>query len=351
MRPNPPKLFHAEKLGLVSYEDDHSSKCFALLRGRKDFMATAKVDSVKDKPAKVTAKLPTSQPSKGVDPVGNKSPKAAAGLVKPNRVSSGVDIKQLLESGAHFGHKTSRWHPKMAPYIHSKRDGAHIIDLTKTVEALDEALAFLTKTTAEGKQVLLVGTKRQAKDIITQLAKETNMPYVSQRWIGGMLTNQKTIGGRVKYLKDLETKLESGQLASKYNKLEVQRFEEEIAAMNILYGGIKDMAARVGAVFIVDVVHESKAVREAPKLGIKTVAIVDTNADPSLIDYPIPANDDAIKTIQLITDYVGQAITAGKAKSKVTSDSKKATEETKATIKTPNLEPETPEPEEVKGNG
>ena len=286
-----------------------------------------------------------------VDPVGSKSPKATADLAKPKRISGEVDIKKLLESGAHFGHQPSRWHPKMSPYIHSKRDGAHIIDLTKTVDALNEALEFLTKTASAGKQILVVGTKRQAKDIVHKLADDTGMPYVTERWVGGMLTNQKTIGGRIKYLKDLETKLESGQLASKYNKLEVQRYQEEIERMNIMYGGIKDMAARVGAVFIVDIIHEANAVREARKLGIKTVAIVDTNADPSLIDYPIPANDDAIKTIQLITDYVGQAITAGKAKSKVTSDSKKATEETKATIKTPNLEPETPEPEEVKGNG
>lgn len=278
----------------------------------------------------------------------NKASKISADS-QANRASNGVDIKQLLESGAHFGHKTSRWHPKMAPYIHSKRGGAHIIDLTKTVEALDEALAFLTKIVAEGKQVLLVSTKRQAKDIITQLAKETNMPYVSQRWIGGMLTNQKTIGGRVKYLKDLETKLESGQLAAKYNKLEVQRYQEEMARMNILYGGIKDMAARVGAVFIVDILNESNAVKEARKLGIKTVAIVDTNTDPSLIDYPIPANDDAIKTIQLIADYVKQAILAGKAKTKTTDKNKQQTTDKKETaVTTSKQQSETPDKKEEK---
>ncbi len=266
-----------------------------------------------------------------------------------------VDIKKLLESGAHFGHKTSRWHPKMAPYIHSKRSGAHIIDLTKTVDALEDALAFLSKVASEGKQILLVGTKRQAKEIVYKLADETNMPYVTERWIGGMLTNQKTIGGRIKYLKDLETKLESGQLASKYNKLEVQRFQEEIASMNILYGGIKDMAARVGAVFIVDVVHESNAVKEARKLDLKTVAIVDTNADPSLIDYPIPANDDAIKTIQLIADYVKQAIVSGKAKQKavaepeekVTDDSEQVTDK-KTETTTPKLKPKISEKVEEK---
>lgn len=234
-----------------------------------------------------------------------------------------VDIKKLLESGAHFGHKTSRWHPKMAQYIHSKRGESHIIDLTKTVSALNEALDFVTKTVAEGKQVLMVSTKRQAKDIVKKLADDTNMPYVTERWLGGMLTNQKTIGGRIKHLKDLEAKMESGQLAAKYNKLELQRFQEEIDHMNFLYGGIKDMAARPGAVFIVDIINENNAVREANKLGLKTVAVVDTNADPSVVTYPIPANDDAIKAIQLIADYVKQAVEAGKAKQKTADKTKK----------------------------
>src|SRR6202012_3879277 len=168
-----------------------------------------------------------------------------------------VDIKQLLEAGAHFGHKTSRWHPKMAPYIHSKRGGTHIIDLTKTVAGLDAALAFLTKTAADGKQVLLVGTKRQAQDIIKKAAEDTGMPFVTERWLGGMLTNWNTIGGRIKHLKDLEARMESGELANRYNKLEVQRFQEEIDELNRLYGGIKDMNSRPGAVFIVDIVHDA----------------------------------------------------------------------------------------------
>ncbi len=225
-----------------------------------------------------------------------------------------VDIKKLLEAGAHFGHKTSRWHPKMAQYIHSKRDGSHIIDLTKTVEGLDKALAFLEQTAGAGKQILLVGTKRQAKDIIHKAAEDTNMPYVSERWIGGMLTNTATMNGRIKHLMDLETRMASGALEAKYNKLEVQRYQEEIDHMNFQYGGIKHMANKPGVVFIVDVTNEMNAVREARKLHIPTVAIVDSNADPSLIDYPIPANDDAIKTIQLIVDYVVAAITAGKQK-------------------------------------
>jgi len=225
-----------------------------------------------------------------------------------------VDIKQLLEAGAHFGHKTSRWHPKMAQYIHSKREGVHIIDLTRTVAELENALEFLTQTVAGGKQVLLVGTKRQAKDIIKQLADDTGMPYVTERWLGGLLTNQKTISGRIKHLKDLEAKMESGQLAAKYSKLELQRYQEEIDHMNWLYGGVKNMVAKPGAILIIDILHEGNALREARKLAIKTVAIVDTNADPSLVDYPIPANDDAIKTIQLVADYVKQAIDGGKAK-------------------------------------
>ncbi len=228
-------------------------------------------------------------------------------------MATDVDIKKLLEAGAHFGHKTDRWHPKMAQYIHSKRGGTHIIDLAKTVEGLDTALAFLSKTSAAGKQVLLVGTKRQAQDIVKKAALETAMPYVTERWLGGMLTNWNTIGGRVKHLQELENRMASGELANKYNKLEVQRFQEEIDQMNVLYGGVKELNSRPGAVFITDIVTDVNAVREANKLGIPIVAIVDTNADPSQVTYPIPANDDAIKTIQLIVDYVQAAIQSGKA--------------------------------------
>ncbi|HJQ08948.1 MAG TPA: 30S ribosomal protein S2 [Candidatus Saccharimonadales bacterium] len=225
-----------------------------------------------------------------------------------------VDIKKLLEAGAHFGHKTSRWHPKMAPYIHSKRGGSHIIDLTKTVDALNEALDFIAKTVGEGKQVLFVGTKRQAQDIVRTLAEDVSQPFVTERWLGGMLTNWPTIGGRIKRLHDLEAKMVSGELANKYSKLEVQRFQEEIDAMNAMYGGIKHMAARPGAVFIFDIVADMNAVKEARKLGLPIVALVDTNADPGLVNHPIPCNDDAIKTLQLIADYAKQAVEAGKAK-------------------------------------
>jgi small subunit ribosomal protein S2 len=241
-----------------------------------------------------------------------------------------VDIKKLLESGAHFGHKTSRWHPKMAPYIHSKREGSHIIDLTKTVESLDKALNFLSDSAASGKQILLVSTKRQAKDKVKEVALNTNMPFVTERWLGGMLTNTATISGRIKHLKDLETRMVTGELASRYNKLEVQRFQEEIDSMNLMYGGIKELAAKPGVVFVVDVLNDINAVREARKLNVPVVALVDTNVDPTLVDYAIPCNDDAAKTINLIMDYVQQAIIAGQNKAKKPADKTEKLEEPQA---------------------
>jgi small subunit ribosomal protein S2 len=231
-----------------------------------------------------------------------------------------VDIKKLLEAGAHFGHNSSRWHPKMAPYIYGKRSGSHIIDLTQTVIGLENALDFLSATAADGKQILFVSTKRQAKDIIKELAVSTNMPYVTERWLGGMLTNWPTIGARIKHLKDLETRMSTGELANKYSKLEVQRFQDEIDQMNQHYGGIKEMNNQPGAVFVVDIIHDLNAVKEARKLGIPVAALIDTNADPTLVNYPIPCNDDAIKTIKLVANYIQQAIVAGTAKRKVATD-------------------------------
>lgn len=223
-----------------------------------------------------------------------------------------VDIKKLLESGAHFGHTTSRWHPKMAPYIHSKRAGNHIIDLTKTVEALEKALPEVVKAVSGGKQVLLVGTKRQAKAVVQKAAEETNMPYVVNRWVGGMLTNTTTMNGRIKHLQDLENKMESGELANRYSKLEVQRFQEEIEQMNVLYGGIKNLQGKPGIVYVTDVVVDHLAVKEAHRLGVPVIGVVDSNADPSGIDFPIPANDDAVKAVQILIDYITAAITEGK---------------------------------------
>ena len=226
-----------------------------------------------------------------------------------------VDIKALLEAGVHFGHKTSRWHPKMAQYIHSKRQDSHIIDLTKTVEALDKALPFLTKV-AGGKQVLFVGTKKQAKDIVKAAAEKAGQPYVTERWIGGMLTNVNTISAQIKKLKDLERRMASGDLEKRYNKLEVQRFQEEIDELNTKYGGIKNLNGKPGAIVVVDVITDTNAIKEAKTLGIPVVGVVDTNADPTPIDYVVPGNDDAIKGIQLLLDYFAAAVAEGAGSAK-----------------------------------
>jgi small subunit ribosomal protein S2 len=229
-----------------------------------------------------------------------------------------VDIKALLEAGLHFGHKTSRWHPKMAPYIHSKRQDNHIIDLNKTVEGLEVALPFLTSVAASGKPILFVATKKHTKDAVKVAAEALGQPYVVNRWLGGTLTNVNTVTAQIKKLKDLEKKMATGELEKKYNKLEIQRFQEEIDELTLKYGGIKDLSGKPGAVFVIDVLGDINAIKEAKTIGVPVVAVVDTNADPSLVDYVIPANDDAIKGIHLLLDYVSQAITEGKSKAKPT---------------------------------
>ena len=239
-----------------------------------------------------------------------------------------IDIKALLEAGVHFGHKTSRWHPKMAPYIHSKRQDAHIIDLTKTVEALNKALPELTKIAASGKKVLFVGTKKQAKGIVQQAAEKIDQPYVVERWIGGMLTNTQTITQQIKKLKNLEKRMASGDLEKRYNKLEVQRFQEEIDLLNLRYGGIKNLMGKPGAIVVVDAIVDANAVREAKVLGVPVFAVVDTNVNPSDIDYVIPGNDDAIKGLELLLGYFAEAVAEG-AGSVKKADEKPAKSESK----------------------
>lgn len=236
---------------------------------------------------------------------------------------SQVDIKALLEAGAHFGHKTSRWHPKMAPFIHSKRGENHIINLEKTVEQIEEAVKFVEAVAARGQQVLFVGTKRQAKDIVKAAAESVGQPYVVNRWLGGTLTNSTTMNSRIKKLKDLENKMAGGELAAKYNKLEVQRFQEQIDLMNYNFGGVKDLQGRPGAMFVTDILEDVNAVKEATKLGIPVIALVDTNADPSTVQYPIACNDDAIKAVSLVTDYIKDAVVAGQSKRAKKTDVKK----------------------------
>lgn len=226
-----------------------------------------------------------------------------------------TDIKALFDAGVHFGHKTSRWHPKMAPFIHSKRQDGHVIDLTKTVAALDEVLPLVTKTVASGKKVLFVGTKKQMRDTVKQAAQSVDQPFVTERWIGGMLTNVTTVTAQLKKLRDLERRMDSGDLEKRYSKLEVQRFQEEIDLLNQKYGGIKDLNGKPGLIVVFDILSDVNAVREAKNLGTPVIGIVDTNANPQDVDYAIPGNDDAIKGVELLADYFVQAVKEGQAKS------------------------------------
>ena len=223
-----------------------------------------------------------------------------------------VDMKALLESGAHFGHKTSRWHPKMAPYIHSKRQDAHIINLEKTVEALEVALPKLTEIAKNGKKVLFVGTKKQMKDAVKAAAESVDMPYVTVRWVGGTLTNVETVNRQIKKVKELERRMASGELENRYSKLEVQRYQEEIDLLNERYGGIKEMSEQPAMVIVVDALEDSNAIKEANVLHIPVVALTDTNVDPTNIDYVIPMNDDSIKATKLALDYFCEAVKEGK---------------------------------------
>lgn len=222
-----------------------------------------------------------------------------------------VSLKELLEAGAHFGHQTRRWNPKMKQYIYGARGGVHIIDLTKTGVLMKDAIDFARQTASKGGKVLFVGTKRQAVAVVKEEAEAAGMPFVTERWLGGMLTNFRTIRLQVARLKKLEAGLESGDFLSKYNKKEVLDFSNEAAALNKVFGGIKHMDGLPGAIFVVDAPKEGIAVAEARKLNIPVIGIADTNADPDLIDYPIPANDDAIKAVRMITRAVAQAAAEG----------------------------------------
>ena len=221
-----------------------------------------------------------------------------------------VAMKQLLEAGVHFGHQTRRWDPKMAEYIFQARNGIHIIDLQKTSKKIDEAYEFLRSQAEEGKKVLFVGTKKQAQECIKEAAEKCGMYYVDQRWLGGMLTNFGTIKTRIQRLKDIETMQEDGTF-DVLPKKEVTNLKKELEKLEANLGGIKEMEEIPGVLFIVDPKKEYNAIKEAEKLNIPVVGIVDTNCNPELLDYPIPGNDDAIRSVKLITDAMANAIIEG----------------------------------------
>ena len=222
-----------------------------------------------------------------------------------------VTIKQLLEAGAHFGHQTSRWHPRMKSYIFTKRNGIHIIDLEQTASMLEKACNFVKGVVAEGQSILFVGTKKQAQQAVEEEAKRCGMFYVNQRWLGGVLTNFAIIQARIDYLVRLEDQKARGEL-KRLPKKEALKIDEEIARLNKRVGGFKEMTSLPGALFIVDSAKDRIALTEAKRLGIPVVAMVDTNCNPDEIDHPIPSNDDAIRAIKLICSKIADAVIEGK---------------------------------------
>ena len=222
-----------------------------------------------------------------------------------------ISMKQLLEAGVHFGHQTRRWNPKMAEYIFTERNGIYIIDLQKTVKKIEEAYAFVKEVAESGKEVLFVGTKKQAQDSIKEEAERVGMYWVNARWLGGMMTNFKTIKKRIDRLEQL-TKMEEDGTFDLLPKKEVINLKAEREKLEKYLGGIKDMKKLPGALFVVDPRKEKIAIEEAKKLGIPVVAIVDTNCDPEDVDYVIPGNDDAIRAVKLIASTIANAVIEGK---------------------------------------
>jgi small subunit ribosomal protein S2 len=221
-----------------------------------------------------------------------------------------VSMKALLETGVHFGHRTQRWHPKMKPYIFTERNGVHIIDLQQTMTALEQCCRVVSDLVADGGRLLLVGTKRQAQPSIREEAERCGMPYVSERWLGGTLTNWSTIRRRIDYLLSLEARRDSGEF-ERLTKKEALDLSRQIDKLNVRLGGIREMRELPDMLYIVDIQRESTAVREANRLDIPIMAVVDTNCDPTPIDYVIPANDDAIRAIRLLTSLVAGAVLLG----------------------------------------
>jgi small subunit ribosomal protein S2 len=233
-------------------------------------------------------------------------------LINRNNKMAKISHQELLDAGVHFGHLRRKWNPKMLPYIFAEKKGIHIIDLNRTIEKMDEAAAAMKQMAKAGKKILFVATKKQAKEVVKEAAKRVNMPYVTERWLGGMLTNFSTIRKSVKKMQSIEKMLTDGTLESvtKKEKLVLSREKEK---MERVLGGISNMNRVPSAVFLVDITHEHIALKEAQRLNINTFGIVDTNSDPTKIDFAIPGNDDASKSIHILTNFIADAIAEGLA--------------------------------------
>lgn len=223
-----------------------------------------------------------------------------------------IDQKELLKAGVHFGHLKRKWNPKMLQYIFMEKKGIHLIDLNKTSEKLDEAAAAMRAITQSGRKIMFVATKKQAKETVKEIAKSVNMPYVTERWLGGMLTNFGTIRKSIKKMQSIE-KILADTTATGLTKKERLMMTRQKDKLNTVLGGIEQLNRLPAAIFVVDINHEHIAIKEAKKLGIRTFGMVDTNSNPNLIDFAIPANDDASKSIEIITNYLAEAIKEGLA--------------------------------------
>lgn len=231
-----------------------------------------------------------------------------------------ITMTEMLKLGVHFGHRKSKFNPKMEPYIYTLRNGVHIIDLEQTVQKLKEALEFVKEVIAKDGQILFVGTKRQAKKPIEEAAGKCGMSYVTDRWLGGTFTNFKVIYKQIEKLRELEAKIESEEI-KKYTKKEQHEFRKEIGRLNKMMGGIKTMDELPQAIFVIDINQDDLAIKEAKRINIPVIALADTNTDPTLVDYPIPSNDDAIQVIEMMTEAVAEEI--NKAKKDVKKETKK----------------------------
>ena len=258
-----------------------------------------KEKTIDKKPISVSAKKPADKPAD--------KPEKKTETKTPKKQTFDINIQEMIDAGVNFGHRTFRLHPKMQPYIEGIKGTAHIIDLNKTSEKLREALEFIQKLRSEEKNILFVGTKIPIKSLVKNTAEECNMPYINERWLGGTLTNFKTILKRIELFKDFENKQTTGEL-KKYTKKERIKMNKELERMKIKFEGIKTLMRIPDAIFVLDIRKDHLAVKEATMRGVKTIGICDTNTDPTLVDFPIPANDDAIASVKYILEKVKEVI-------------------------------------------